>query len=71
MTKPLKSLFAVFFWLSAYLAMVSLFAHLFSVLWAQVEADPFPAFLAFIPASTFMVFVFVRMFSGFWYGVRK
>lgn len=69
--KSLKELCAIFFWLSAYMAMVSLFTHLFSILWTQVEANPFPAFLAFVPASAFMVFVFVQMFSGFWYGVRK
>lgn len=69
--KHLKELCVIFFWVSAYMAMVSLFTHLFTVLWAQVEAYPFPAFLAFIPASAFMVFVFARVFSGFWYGVRK
>lgn len=67
----LKRLCIVMFWLSAYMAMVSLFAHLFSIVWAQVEACPFPAFLAFVPASAFMVFLISRMFSAFWWGVRK
>lgn len=69
--KSLKELCAIFFWLSAYLAMFSLFTHLFSIVWVLLAEHPFPSLLAFIPASAFMVFVLVRMFSAFWWGVRK
>lgn len=67
----LKNLCVIFFWLSAYIAMFSLWFHLLSYLCGQVVSDPGFAVLVFVPLNICVIYLFLRLYQSFFLGVSR